>query len=148
MSANISTGQPTFSQFIRSDKILRRFLVFAMAVTLLQWILFKLFYPFASFFFTDSFAYLYAAAFNLDAHVWPIGYSKFLRVFNTFFHSDTVLVSFQYLFLQTCNLYFFCTVIYNFRPSKPVSIILFSLLIINPLSLYLANSISSDALFT
>lgn len=147
MSANISTGQPSFSQFIRSDKALRRFLVFAIPVILLQWGLFKLFYPFASFFFTDSFAYLYAAAFNLDAHVWPIGYSKFLRVFNTFFHSDTGLVSFQYLFLQGCSLYFFATVMYCFRPSKPVSIILFSLLIVNPLFLYLANSVSSDALF-
>ncbi|HTI10327.1 MAG TPA: MauE/DoxX family redox-associated membrane protein [Puia sp.] len=148
MSANISTGQPTFSHFIRSDKTLRRFLIFAMVAILLQWGLFRLFYPFPSFFFTDSFAYLHAAAFNLDAHVWPIGYSKFLRVFNTFFHSDTALVSFQYLFLQACSLYFFATVTYCFRPSKPVSIILFSLLIINPLFLYLANSVSSDALFT
>lgn len=147
MSVNISTGQPTFYQFIRQDKINRWFLYIALPAILIQWGLFKIFYPFASFFFTDSFAYLYAAGFNLDAHIWPVGYSKFLRVFNTLVHSDTGLVSFQYLFLHSCSLYFFFRVRLLFRPSKPVSIILFSLLVFNPLFLYLANSVSSDALF-
>lgn len=119
----------------------------AVPAILLQWGVFKYFYPFASFFFTDSFAYLHAAAFNLDAYIWPVGYSKFLRVFNSFFHSDAGLVCFQYLFLQACGLYFLFTLLYLFRPSKSVTIILFIIQVVNPLFLYLGNAVSSDALF-
>ena len=148
MSAKTITEQPSFLNFIRQEKIVRRWLVIALAAICGQWVIFKLFYPFASFFFTDSFGYLYAAGYNLDAHIWPVGYSKFLRVFNTFLHSDTALVCFQYVFLQAAGLYFFFTLLYLFRPPKLLSVILFVSLVVNPLSLYLANSISSDALFT
>ena len=126
---------------------MRRLLVIAIPAVIMQLAIFKVFYPFASFFFTDSFGYVYAAAGNLDVHIWPVGYSKFLRVFNTFFHSDTALVCFQYLLLQACGLYFFFTLFRLLRPSKAVSIILFVFLVFNPLFLYLANSVSSDALF-
>src|SRR5258708_113364 len=147
MSAKTITEQPSFLNFIRQEKRNRRYLTIALTAIILQLVIFKLFYPFASFFFTDSFGYLYAAGYNLDAHIWPVGYSKFLRVFNTFFHSDTALVGFQYVFLQVCSLYFLFTLFYLFRPSKPVSIILFVSLLFNPLFLYLGNSVSSDALF-
>src|SRR5882672_11040321 len=119
------TEQPSFLNFIRQEKAIRRYLAIAILVIFLQLVLFKLFYPFASYFFTDSFGYLYAAGYNLDAHIWPIGYSKFLRVFNTFFHSDTALVCFQYTFLQLSGLYFLFTLSYLFRPSKLTGWILF-----------------------
>ena len=141
------TEQPSFLNFIRQEKIVRRYLAIAIPVIFLQLALFKFFYPFASYFFTDSFGYLYAAGYNLDAHIWPIGYSKFLRVFNTFFHSDTALVCFQYIFLQLSGLYFLFTLSYLFRLSKLTGWILFVAFLFNPLFLYLGNSISSDALF-
>src|SRR5450756_2462372 len=119
------TEHPSFLNFIRQEKTGRRYLTIAIPAIFLQLIVFKIFYPFANYFFTDSFGYLYAAGFNLDAHIWPIGYSKFLRLFNTFFHSDTALVCFQYIFLQICGLYFCFTVSSLFRPSKPVGWILF-----------------------
>ncbi|HWK03176.1 MAG TPA: DUF2142 domain-containing protein [Puia sp.] len=147
MLAETITEQPSFLNFIRQSKSIRRYLVIALAAIILQLVIFKLFYPFASFFFTDSFGYLYAAGYNLDAYIWPIGYSKFLRVFNTFFHSDTALVCFQYVFLQAASLYFLFTLLYLFRPPKPVAGILFVIMVVSPFSLYLANSVSSDALF-
>jgi len=139
--------QPSFRDFIRKDRINRRWLVRATVATIAQLILFKIFYPYASYFFTDSFAYIYAAASNLDANVWPVGYSKFLRVFNTFLHPDLALVSFQYLFLQFSGFYFLITLLYIFRPGKAATLSGWIFFTFQPVFLYIANSVASDALF-
>jgi hypothetical protein len=125
-----------------------RLLAIALPSVLVQLIVFKLLYPYASFFYTDSFGYITAAVYNQDAATWPVGYSKFLRLFDTFIHSDTALVSFQYLFLQTAGLYFVWTLSQLFRPRAWVCWSITAFILFNPLSLYLANSISSDAMFT
>jgi hypothetical protein len=117
-----------------------------MGISIVSFVLFKLLYPYPDFF-SDSYSYLDAASANLDVAIWPIGYSKFLRAFHYVTHSDTALVGFQYFFLQLSVLYFFVSVVYLFQPGKVRQKILFIFLIINPLSLYLCNTINSDALF-
>ena len=137
----------TNNAIITTVKAYRRYLLIGIPAVLLQLILFKLFYPFASYFFTDSFSYIFTAAANADAGTWPVGYSKFLRVFNTFLHSDTALFCFQYLMLEAGAFYFFYTLIHYFRPSRWMVNLLFLFLIINPPFLYISNCVSSDALF-
>ncbi|WPQ63326.1 NAD(P)/FAD-dependent oxidoreductase [Chitinophaga sancti] len=114
---------------------------------LLQFIVFKIMYPYAGFIDGDSYVYLESAYLNLNINTYPIGYSKFLRIFSTFTHSDTALVCFQYLLLQGSALYLFFTIRYFFQPGKLVNALLFIFLIGNPVWLYLGNYISSDALF-
>ena len=137
----------TSNDFTATVKTNRWYLLIAIPAILAQLIIFKTGYPFASYFFTDSFGYIYAAINNMDAGTWPVGYSKFLRVFNTFIHTDTGLVCFQYLFLQAAGLYFLFTLLHFFRPSRIIANVLFIFLVFNPVFLYLANSVSSDALF-
>ena len=48
-----------------------------LGMILLQFIVFKLLYPFPDFF-SDSYSYMEAAALHMDVNIWPIGYSKFL----------------------------------------------------------------------
>jgi hypothetical protein len=147
MPIPFTTPQPSFNNFVFREKTNRRYCIIAAAAIAAQIIVFKIFYPFASFFYTDSFGYLYAAASNQDVNVWPVGYSKFLRLFNTFLHDDGSLVIFQYLFLQAAGIYTWFSLRYFFRPSKAVTITLFVFTVFQPVWLYIANSVSSDALF-
>ena len=124
----------------------RSYLLIAMGATILQFIIFKLLYPYPDFF-SDSYSYLYAASANLDVNVWPIGYSKFLRAFHYLTSSDTGLIAFQYFFLELGALYFFYTILYFFHPSRNSRIILCLFLFFNPLFLYICNYVNSDPLF-
>lgn len=111
-----------------------------------QFIIFKVFYPFPDFF-SDSYSYIYAASAHLDANIWPIGYSRFLFIFHWITHSATALNLFQYLFFELSALYFYRTLLFLFPTSRNTRIILCVFLFFNPLNLYLANFVSSDALF-
>ena len=71
----------------------------ALGAFLLQFIIFKFKYPFANYM-PDSYSYIEAAYNNTDVNMWPVAYSKFLRLFSVLTHSDKILVGFQYLFLQ------------------------------------------------
>lgn len=141
-----SVPQETFFQFIWRNKINRRYLLIAAVGTIVQFVIFKMLYPFPDFF-SDSYSYLYAAYANLDVSIWPIGYSKFLRWFHFITYSDTALVAFQYFFLELGSLYFYLTILYFFRPSKINREFLFGFLFFNPLFLYLCNYVNSDPLF-
>ncbi len=79
-----------------------------------EFILFKLLYPYASFF-SDSYSYIFAAAMHLDVNVWPIGYSKFLQFFPWITRSHLALISFQFYFLEISALYFFLSILYFYR---------------------------------
>ncbi|GAA0536619.1 hypothetical protein GCM10009415_18040 [Chitinophaga japonensis] len=114
---------------------------------IVQLSIFKMLYPFASFINGDSYVYLETAYHNFDINTYPIGYSKFLRLFSVFTKSDTVLIIFQYLFLQASVLSFVFTLFYFFKPAKWTKILLFGFMLFNPVFLYLANFISSDAFF-
>ena len=135
-----------FINFIIKEPQNKRYLLIALAGTTVEFIIFKLLYPFADFF-SDSYSYIYAAQANLDINIWPIGYSKFLRIFHFITHSDTALVGFQYFFLELSCLYFFFTALWFYRPGKVSRLVLFVFLFFNPLFLYISNYINSDPLF-
>lgn len=135
-----------FKEYILPDKERRTFLLLAVFFTITQLILLKSLYPFADYI-PDSDSYIEAAARNDSVSMWPIGYSKFLRLFGTIFRSDLSLVCCQYILIETSVLFFFFTILFFFKPGRKVRWALFLFCTINPLYLYLANFITSDALF-
>lgn len=123
------------------------FVRIGIVAILIQFVVFKYLYPFASFINGDSYVYLETAYRNLSINTYPIGYSKFLRLFSVFTTSDTILVAFQYLLLQATVMAFIFTLFYFYKPGRIVKIVLFSFMLFNPVFLYLANYVSSDSLF-
>jgi len=115
--------------------------------TIVQWVIFKFLYPYASFINGDSYAYIETALNNMSINTYPVGYSMFLRLFSVFTKSDTALVTFQYLMLQASIMGFLFTVFHFYKPSRIVKILSFGFLLFNPIFLYVANYVSSDALF-
>lgn len=72
---------------------------------ILLFVIIKL-YPFPNFL-PDSYSYIDAAYNNVNINMWPVGYSKFLRLISVFNRSDTGLVIVQYVLLQLAILFFF-----------------------------------------
>jgi len=79
--------------------------------------------------------------------MWPVAYSKFLRLVSVFTHSDKIVVGIQYFFMQGSALLFLFSLLYWLKPGRAVRNILFAFFLFNPLPLYIANYISADALF-
>jgi hypothetical protein len=96
----------------------------------------------------DSNSYLNAAFSNQFINLWPIGYSKFIRLVSCFTNSHFVLVLLQYLLLQASLLYFLFSIRYWLSPGKWGFRVLFAISILNPLMIHIANFVSTDALFT
>lgn len=136
----------TFSQFLFKDAVNKRYLDMAGAAIIVQFIVFKLCYPFADYF-NDSFTYIDAAVNHHLMSVRPIGYSRFLELVHLVTASDTVVVFLQYFTMQAGALLLFFTIRYFFPLSKKASNWLFGILLFNPVILYISNYISSDALF-
>jgi hypothetical protein len=132
--------------FISIDNIISRYVILASLCATLSWIIFKIAYPYPDFF-SDSYSYMDAALSNRNINIWPIGYSKFIYLFHKIIHSDTGLVTFQYIMLEIGCIYFFITILYFFKISGIYRILVFSFLFCNPFILYVSNYISSDALF-
>lgn len=148
-----STNHPTPAAKIRrggvlvfADKVNRTYLRIALLGSIIQLILFKLCYPFPDFM-SDSYNYIESAASHLNVNIWPVGYAKFLYLVHSISYNDTLLVVIQYFLVQLSLLYFFYTVKYLYKPSARTNKILFLFLLFNPVSLYLSNSVLSDALF-
>jgi len=139
-------GELTFKDFVWKNNLNRRYLIIALIVYLLQFIIFKSNYPYANYM-PDSYSYLQAAAVNADVNMWPVGYSKFLRLFSSFSHSDTILTGLQYFFISISSLVFLFTLFYFTKPGKWVINILYTFFLFNLILLYVANYISADALF-
>jgi hypothetical protein len=138
---------PSFKNYLLKDRRNKWYLCAAAIAIILQFAIFKHFYPQAGFINGDSYVYLQTAYWNFDINTYPTGYSKFLRLFSTFTTSDTALVAFQYLLIQCSALYFLFTLFYYYRPGKLVQITLLGFFVCNPFFLYLSNYILSDALF-
>jgi len=136
----------TFLEFIWKDQQNRKVLFRALCLSIISFILFKLLYPYPDFF-SDSYSYISAASTNMDISIWPIGYSKFLALFHALTYSDIAFVAFQYFSLQLAAIYFYFTILYFYNTSSITQKALFIFIFINPLSLYLCNTINSDALF-
>jgi hypothetical protein len=80
-------------------------------------------------------------------NLWPVAYSKFLRLISVFTHSDVSVVFVQYFILQASSLVFLFTFLYFLRPIKGIAMALQVFFLFNPILLYVANYISADALF-
>lgn len=137
--------KPTFIFLFRNAENKRYFIIAATAI-IVQFIIFKLCYPFADYF-NDSFTYIDTAANHYSMSVRPIGYSRFLELVHLVTSSDTVVVFLQYFTIQAGALMLFFTLRYFFPLPKKASNWLFGILLFNPLYLYISNYISSDALF-
>jgi hypothetical protein len=140
-------NEVSFKDFLFKNKRNRTILILAAVAMVVQWAVFKYFYPFANFIHGDSFAYLKAAYENLSFSDYLIGYSKFLRLFSVLTSSDFLLVAFQYFFIQCSAMLFLTTLIYFYKPSNLAQAILLCFIIFNPLFLHLGNMISSDGIF-
>jgi hypothetical protein len=147
VQTNIPSIEGSFKDFLLKNKRNRIILWLAAVAIVVQYSVFKYFYPFASYIYGDSFSYLKAADLNLTINTYLIGYSKFLRLFSVFAKSDLILTLFQYLFIQASALFLLFTFFYFYNIKKPVQIALLIISILNPLFLHLANLISSDGFF-
>ncbi|MEP7371738.1 MAG: hypothetical protein ABI675_00020 [Chitinophagaceae bacterium] len=141
------TTNISFKEFLFKTKRNRTILLLGGVAVVVQFAIFKYFYPYPSFIYGDSFAYLKAAYYNLDINTYMLGYSRFLRFFSVFTTSDTALVAFTYLLMQFSSLFLLFTLFYFYKPGKLVQATLLCFVIFSPLSLHLANLISSDGLF-
>jgi hypothetical protein len=145
------TGQPSntdsFSRFLFKNADNKRYLDMGFAAIIVQFVIFKLCYPFADYF-VDSYTYINAAAHHHAMSVRPIGYSRFLEGIHLLTTSDTVVIFIQYFIVQAGTLFLFFTVRYFFPLRKSFSHVLFAILLFNPVILYVSNYISSDAVFT
>jgi hypothetical protein len=115
----------------------------AMAVL---WILFKCCYPYPDFF-TDSYTYIQAAADHDAISYRPIGYSLFLRLVHGVSRSDTVLVTIQFLLVQTSCWVLFVFLCRRCAPGPWIQGLIAAFLVLDPLVYYISNFVSSDALF-
>src|SRR5690349_15618819 len=99
----------SFKTFLFQNKNNRRVLWLAAGAIIIQFAVFKYLYPFANFIHGDSFKYLEAADNNSTISIYPIGYSKFLRLVSIFAKPDIVLVGLQYLLIQLSALFLLFT---------------------------------------
>ncbi len=145
-----SKPRPTipFKQWLVSDKENRRLFRIFLSIIVIQFAVFKFFYPYPNFMPPDSNSYIEAASNNQMINTWAIGYSKFLRIFSTFTRSDWALVIFQYLLIEGSVLYFLFSIRYLLTPAKWVFRILLCLSVLNPLLPHISNFIGSDTLYT
>lgn len=144
MSKTVSNS---FSYYLRHD---RENMVIAglssfLAIGIFIWL--KIIYPYPNFMPPDSISYIEAADKNLAISIWPIGYSKFLRLIGSFSKSDFFLIAFQYFFLQASLLFFLFSIRYFFNPGKWFFRVIVILSVSNPLLAHICNFVSSDAIF-
>lgn len=136
-----------FFTWLRNEKENKQTLVFGGLLIVAQFALFKFFYPFPNFMEPDSHNYVEAAFRNDFINIWPIGYSKFLRLMSSFTNSHFVLVTIQYLFLQAGIFYLLFTIKFMLSPGKWAFRLLLCANILNPLVIHISNFVSSDSLF-
>ncbi|HEY8897008.1 MAG TPA: hypothetical protein VIM79_19430, partial [Niastella sp.] len=144
---NASVPSQTFFQFLFQNRRNKIILYLAAAAIIVQFTIFKYLYPFANYIHADSFYYLMAADRNSTIDIYPIGYSKFLRLVSVFAKPDFVLVSLQYLMIQGSTLFLLFSIFYFYKANKVTQTVLFSFMVVNPLFLHLGNLISSDGIF-
>lgn len=124
----------------------RKEYLFTLSLILIEWLIFKHFYPYPDFF-SDSYAYIDAASNNLNIQIWPIGYSKFLSAIPILTHSSFGLVTLQYALVTLSSTYLYTTLISIFNPGKGSMLFFKLVLFFNPLILYLSNYVSSESIF-
>jgi len=136
----------TYWAFIWRIRANRQLLGACLLVSVVQFGLFKIFYPYPDFF-GDSYSYINAAAAHLNINIWPIGYSKFLEGFHRLTYSGMALTAFQYFSFQLVAIHFLMTVLYFYNLTLWHRNVLALFIILNPLTIYLCNTVNSDAIF-
>jgi len=116
-------------------------------IVILEFAVFKLLYPYPNFI-TDSHTYLLAAINNQSISKFPIGYSKFIRLFSGLTSSHIALILFQYVLLQASIFYFQMSVAFLLNLKQWIYKPLLVLSVLNPLLPYISNLISADSIFT
>jgi hypothetical protein len=144
---NNDPSTPNFKDYLWQNKNNRRILILVFILILIQFGVFKYFYPSAGFINDDSYVYLETASQNLGFNSYMVGYGMFLRLFSVFTKSDLALVIFQYLFIQGSALLLLFTIFYFFNPYKWIKYFLLVFVVLNPLYLYMSNYVSSDPYF-
>jgi hypothetical protein len=140
-----SPSSARFKDYVFTDN--KVYLLIMTGVLLLEYVIFKILYPFPDFF-SDSYSYIRAAYLHLDVNIWPIGYSRFLALFHHWIsHSGSALITFQYLAWCFSGLYFYFTITYFYPTGKNTRIFLNLFLFFNPLFFYTTNYVTSDILF-
>jgi len=137
-------SKASFKTFVFVEN--KTWMLIILGLMFLEFILFKILYPFPDFF-SDSYSYISAAYLHMDVNIWPIGYSRFLELFHWFTHSGSALISFQYLAYGASALYFYFTITYFYPTGKNTRIFLCLFLFFNPLFFYTTNYVTSDILF-
>jgi hypothetical protein len=136
----------SFFRFIFSDAATRRYLIAGVVIFVVYAIVLRWLFPRPSYFF-DSGTYIQAARDNSSVSFRPQGYSEFIRFFHDIYISSTLLVVAQFACNVLANLFLFFTFVYFFPLSKWYRVILFLLLLCNPLYLFYSNYILSEAFF-
>ena len=147
VSTDESECRESFKAFLFGIKRNRRLGWSILSIIVLQFTVFKYFYPYASYIHGDSFVYIDTAYENLSINTYMIGYSMFLRLLSVFFTSDWLTTFLQYALLQASALFLVLSVFYFYRPARPARVFLLVFTVLNPLFLYMGNMISSDAYF-
>lgn len=117
-----------------------------IVISISQLLVFRYFYPFPEFT-SDSYSYLYEASNQPSLCILPIGYSMVLAALHRLSGSDTTVVVFQYILLISTFLFFYLIVNRFYALGSFFRKILFVFFFINPLFLYLSNSISAEPVF-
>ncbi len=143
---NLPIISMSFFRFIIKDKSCLRFLLISIVITVIYFIVLRVLYPVGSYF-NDSWAYIEAANLKLPTTVRQLGYSYFLVFFHAISRSDGLLIFAQYISNVIANLFLFFTLLYFFSLKKIYRVLLFILLMCNPLYVLYSNYVLSDAFF-
>ena len=141
-----SAANEPFTDFIFKNKINRQYLLIAAAGITVQFIIFKILYPFPDYF-ADSYTYISVAQNHAEVSFRPVGYSRLLEFLHGISSSDNFVIWVQYLIFNAGALYLFFTVRYFFIPRRLFANIIFGFLLFNPATWYLSNTLASDTVF-
>lgn len=144
---NDQNPQALFRNFVWRNRFNRNLVLAGVIISLLLVSVFKYYYPFPAFINGDSYVYLDSASKNLIIDTYPIGYPRFLRLVSVFSSNHFVLFLIQYALIQVSVCFFVFSLCFFVNVNRISLAIILLLLMLNPVTLYIANYVSSDALF-
>lgn len=147
ISEQYQSVRSSFWRFLFEERFNRFLFFFFVAIVTIELLVFKYFYPYPAFINGDSYVYLEMAMNNSKIGIYPIGYPMFLRLFSVFSSSDMALVVVQYFFVQISIIALLFSLFYLYTINRIIQLILVVVALLNPAVLYVANYVSSDALF-
>jgi hypothetical protein len=124
----------------------RTYLLTGLVAGVVYLICLRLLYPIPSCY-SDSFTYLQVAQDKQLVSFRPVEYSHIINLFKSFSTSDVALIFGQYFSNVLANLLLFFTTLYFVPLRKANQVLLFALLVFNPLYIMYSNYILTDALF-